>query len=61
MIKNVTKVSKRDITRMTESQNYDARNNVIADLYKTGKYSTRSLADRVGMSKSRVAEIVQYM
>jgi len=58
MIKNATKVSKRDIMRMTESENFATRNQVISELYQTGKYSVRGLAERVGMSKSRVGVII---
>lgn len=34
------------------------RNERIQKLYDSGKYTTRSLAAKVGLSKSRVAEIV---
>jgi len=34
------------------------RNEKIQSLYSTGKYSIRALAAKVGMSKSRVGEIV---
>ena len=34
------------------------RNARIKKLYKTGKYSVRCLAERVGLSKTRVGEII---
>lgn len=34
------------------------RNLRIKKLYKTGKYSVRSLARKVGLSKTRVGEII---
>ena len=36
----------------------NARNAKIKKLYSTGKYSQRKLAAKVGMSKSRIGEIV---
>lgn len=35
-----------------------SRNEKIQSLYSTGKYSIRALAEKVGLSKSRVGEIV---
>jgi hypothetical protein len=34
------------------------RNERICKLYKTGKYSVRKLATKVGLSKTRVGEII---
>lgn len=34
------------------------RNAKIRKLYKTGKFSVRSLARKVGLSKTRVGEII---
>ena len=34
------------------------RNQRIKKLYKSGKYSVRGLARKVGLSKSRVGEII---
>ena len=34
------------------------RNDKIRNMYETGKYSHRSLAKKVGLSKSRIGEIL---
>jgi DNA-binding transcriptional regulator LsrR (DeoR family) len=34
------------------------RNARIKKMYKTGKYSVRELATKIGLSKSRVGEII---
>lgn len=61
MITNPEKVSRRDFERMTESRNYDSRNQAISDLYWSSNHTTRSLTERTGLGKSRIAEIVnQY-
>ena len=35
-----------------------SRNEKIQKMYSTGKYSVRSLAEKVGLSKTRVGEII---
>ena len=45
-------------TKKLSAEKILARNEKIQSLYSTGKYSIRALALKVGMSKSRVGEIV---
>jgi hypothetical protein len=38
----------------------EVRDEKIVRMYRSGKYSIRSLAEKVGLGKSRVHEIVRY-
>ena len=50
--------SKKSPTKRLSPEKILSRNEKIQSLYSTGKYSIRALAAKIGMSKSRVGEIV---
>ena len=50
--------AKKSPTKKLSPEKILKRNEKIQSLYSTGKYSIRALALKVGMSKSRVGEIV---
>lgn len=50
--------AKKSPTKKLSPEKILSRNEKIQNLYSTGKYSIRALAAKVGLSKTRVGEIV---
>jgi len=54
----LTPEQKRAVKIAEARQKMFNRNEKIRDMYETGKYSHRTLAKKVGLSKSRIGEIL---
>lgn len=45
--------------QLSEGQR-EVRNERIRKMYRTGKYTVRGLASKIGLSKTRIHEIIAY-